>query len=132
MQELLVIASGGGGIPVKLNGDGSFSGVEAVIDKDRAGFKLAQAVNADRFLILTDVEKAFLNFNTPEQKDLGSLSLEQAETYLQEGHFLKGSMGPKMQAAIRFVRWSGKEAIITSLDKAVAALEGKTGTRIKA
>ncbi len=129
---VIVIASGGGGIPVKLNGDGSFFGVEAVIDKDRAGFKLAQAVNADRFLILTDVEKAFLNFNTPEQKDLGSLSLEQAETYLQEGHFLKGSMGPKMQAAIRFVRWSGKEAIITSLDKAVAALEGKTGTRIKA
>jgi carbamate kinase len=127
---VIVVASGGGGIPVKKNGDGSYSGVEAVIDKDRAGFKLAQAVKADKFLILTDVQKVFLNFNKPEQKALDRLTVEQAERFLAEGHFLAGSMGPKIEAAIRFVKWSGKEAIITSLDKALEAVEGKSGTHI--
>ncbi|GAF99321.1 unnamed protein product, partial [marine sediment metagenome] len=127
---VMVIASGGGGIPVKLNGDGSYSGVEAVIDKDRAGFKLAQAVNADKFLILTDVEKAFLNFNKPDQKALDTITVTEAEKYLEEGHFLMGSMGPKMQAGIRFVRWSGKETVITSLDMAAEALAGGSGTHI--
>jgi len=127
---VIVIASGGGGIPVKKNGDGSYSGVEAVIDKDRAGFKLAQAVKADKFLILTDVEKVFLNFNKPEQRALDRLTVKEAESFAAEGHFLAGSMGPKIQAAVRFVKWSGKEAIITSLDKALEAVEGKTGTHI--
>jgi len=126
----IVIASGGGGIPVKKNGDGSYSGVEAVIDKDRAGFKLAQAVKADKFLILTDVEKVFLNFNKPEQKVLDRLTVKEAERFSAEGHFLAGSMGPKIEAAVRFVKWSGKEAIITSLDKALEAVEGKTGTHV--
>jgi carbamate kinase len=126
----IVIAGGGGGIPVMKNGDGSYSGVEAVIDKDRAGFKLAQAVAADRFLILTDVEKACLHYNRPNQRPLDRMSVAEAERYLAEGHFLAGSMGPKVQAAVRFVRWSGKEAIITSLDTAQQALEGHTGTRI--
>jgi carbamate kinase len=127
---VIVIASGGGGIPVKKNGDGSYSGVEAVIDKDRAGFKLAQAVQADKFLILTDVEKVFLNFNKPDQKVLDRITVKEAESYSAEGHFLAGSMGPKIEAAIRFVKWSGKETIITSLDKALEAVEGKTGTHI--
>jgi carbamate kinase len=127
---VIVIASGGGGIPVKKNGDGSYSGVEAVIDKDRAGFKLAQAVKADKFLVLTDVEKVFLNFNKPEQRALDRLTVKEAESFAAEGHFLAGSMGPKIQAAVRFVKWSGKEAIITSLDKALEAVEGKTGTHI--
>jgi len=127
---VIVIASGGGGIPVKKNGDGSYSGVEAVIDKDRAGFKLAQAVKADKFLILTDVEKVFLNFNKPEQKVLDRLTVKEAERFSAEGHFLAGSMGPKIEAAVRFVKWSGKEAIITSLDKALEAVEGKTGTHV--
>ncbi|RKX79060.1 MAG: carbamate kinase [Spirochaetes bacterium] len=127
---VIVIASGGGGIPVKLNGDGSYSGVEAVIDKDRAGFKLAQAVGADRFVVLTDVEKACLNFGKPDQKELDFIHVDEAEKYLEEGHFLMGSMGPKIQACIRFVRWSKKEAIVTSLHKAGDALEGKTGTHI--
>lgn len=129
-NNVIVIASGGGGIPVKENPDGSLSGVEAVIDKDRAGFKLSQAVNADKFLILTDVEKAYINYNKPEQKALDKLTVKEAEKYMEEGHFLMGSMGPKMQAAIRFVEWSGKEAIITSLNKALDALKGKTGTHI--
>jgi carbamate kinase len=127
---MIVIASGGGGIPVKKNGDGSYSGVEAVIDKDRAGFKLAQAVGADRFLILTDVEKVALSFNTPEQRELDRLGAKEAAAYLREGHFLAGSMGPKMEAAIRFVNWGGKEAVITSLDRALQAIEGGTGTHI--
>lgn len=129
-DNVIVIASGGGGIPVKENPDGSLSGIEAVIDKDRAGFKLSQAVNADKFLILTDVEKAYINYNKPEQKALDKITVKEAEKYMEEGHFLMGSMGPKMQAAIRFVKWSGKEAIITSLNKALDALRGKTGTHI--
>jgi len=127
---VIVIASGGGGIPVKLNEDGSYSGVEAVIDKDRAGFKLSQAVKADKFLILTDIEKACLNYNKPGQQELDKTTLSGAEKYLEQGHFLMGSMGPKIQAAMRFVKWSGKEAIITSLSRAAKALEGKAGTHI--
>jgi carbamate kinase len=127
---VIVVASGGGGIPVMKNGDHDYSGVEAVIDKDRAGFKLAQAVNADEFLILTDVEKAFLDYGKPGQRALDEITVDEADKFLNEGHFLMGSMGPKMQAAIRFVRWSGKRAVITSLDKALSALEGKTGTHI--
>lgn len=126
----VVIASGGGGIPVVANGDGSLSGVDAVIDKDRAGFKLAQAVEADCFMVLTDVEKACLYYNTPQQKELGRISAAETEGFLEKGHFLKGSMGPKIQAALRFVKWSGRETIITSLDKALDALDGKTGTHI--
>ena len=128
---VIVIASGGGGIPVKRNGDGSLSGVEAVIDKDRAGFKLAQAVSADRFVILTDVDKVFLNYNKPDQKALDRLTVAEAERYLAEGHFLAGSMGPKIEAAVRFTRWSGKDAVITSLDKALAAIEGRAGTHLR-
>ncbi len=127
---VIVIASGGGGIPVEKNADGGYTGVEAVIDKDRAGFKLAQAVNADLFLILTDVEKAYLNFNQPGQKALDRLGAAEAEGYLKQRQFLAGSMGPKMEAAIRFVRWSGKEAIITSLDRALEAVAGKSGTHV--
>lgn len=129
-QGVIVIASGGGGIPVKLNEDGTYSGVDAVIDKDLAGFKLAQVVQADRFVILTDVEKAYLNYGKPDQRPLDVLKADEAEGYLNEGHFLMGSMGPKVKACIRFVRWSKKEAIITSLDRAIDALEGRTGTRM--
>jgi len=126
----VVIASGGGGIPVKKLDDGGLDGVEAVIDKDRAGFKLAQAVKADKFMVLTDVENVYIRYNTPEQKSLGTLTVAEAEKYLADGEFLKGSMGPKVEAAIRFVKWSGKEAIITSLHKAMDAIEGKNGTHI--
>ena len=81
-------------------------------------------------MILTDVEKVYINYNKPDQEGLDSISVEEAEGYLNDGHFLAGSMGPKVQAAVRFAKWSGKEAIITSLDKALDALEGKTGTHI--
>ncbi len=130
-ERVIVIASGGGGIPVEKDADGSWKGVDAVIDKDRAGFKLAQAVEADKFMILTDVENVYVNFNKPDQKALQEITLSEAQSYLDEGQFFKGSMGPKVEACMRFVNWSGKEAIVTSLDKALDALEGKTGTRIK-
>ncbi len=130
MHGVLVIASGGGGIPVKKESNGEYSGIDAVIDKDRAGFKLAQAVEADKFVILTDVEKVYINYNKPDQKALDRISIAEAESYLSEGQFLAGSMGPKVEAAVRFAKWSRKEAIITSLDKAVDALDGKTGTHI--
>lgn len=130
-KDILVIASGGGGIPVKKNSDHSYSGIDAVIDKDRAGFKLSQAVQADLFLILTDVEHAFVNFNTSGQKALETCTIGEIEKHLADGQFLKGSMGPKIEAALRFVKWSGKEAVITSLNNALDAIEGKTGTRIK-
>ncbi len=127
---IIVIASGGGGIPVILDEEGHYKGVEAVIDKDLAGERLAEVVDADVFLILTDVEKAKLNFGKPNEEEVGMITLSQAKQYLAEGHFLAGSMGPKVKACIRFLEWGGRKAIITSLDQAVRALEGTTGTII--
>jgi carbamate kinase len=129
-SDAIVIASGGGGIPVRRNGDGSYTGVEAVIDKDRAGFVLAQAVSAQAFLILTDVEKVYLCYGRPEARPLDRLTVAQAQEYMKQGHFLAGSMGPKIEAALRFAWWSRREAIITSLDKALEAVLGRTGTRV--
>jgi carbamate kinase len=126
----LVVASGGGGIPVQKHEDGSYSGVDAVVDKDRAGLILAQAVGAERFLILTDVERVALHFGTPQETYLDRLTVSEAEEYFDHGHFLSGSMGPKVQAAVAFARWSGEEAVISSLHSARDALAGKTGTHI--
>lgn len=127
---IIVIASGGGGIPVVHDESGHYMGVEAVIDKDLAGERLAEVVNADTFLVLTDVENARLNYGQPDEEEVGPITLAQAKKYLAEGHFLAGSMGPKVKACIRFLEWGGEKAIITSLDKALEALDGKTGTRI--
>ena len=127
---IVVIASGGGGIPVVLDPDGHRRGVEAVIDKDLAGEKLAEVVDADTLLILTDVEKVKLNFGKPNEKAIGHMTVPEAKRYLAEGHFLAGSMGPKVKACIRFLEWGGERAIISSLDKVTEALEGKTGTEI--
>lgn len=126
----IVITSGGGGIPVMKKNDGSLVGLEAVIDKDKAGNVLAQSVNADIYLILTDVENAKINYGKPDEKSLGTISVAEAEKYLKDGHFLAGSMGPKVTAAIRFVKAGGERSIITSLTHATDALEGKTGTII--
>jgi carbamate kinase len=125
----IVIASGGGGIPV-IREDGQLVGVDAVIDKDLAGERLAVDVGASIFMVLTDVDSVRLNYKTENEKALSTLTVEEANTYAQEGHFAKGSMGPKVRAAIRFVEAGGEKAIITSLDQAVAALEGKAGTTI--
>ncbi len=125
----IVISCGGGGIPVVRNENGSLEGVAAVIDKDFAAELLAEQVEADVLMILTEVEKVAINFNKPNQEDLASLNAEEAAKYIEEGQFAPGSMLPKVEAALKFVKANpDKKAIITSLDKAVEALEGKTGT----
>lgn len=127
----IVITCGGGGIPVVERLDGRLEGVAAVIDKDFAAELLAEEVEADILMILTEVEKVAINFNKPDQKDLDHLTLAEASRYIDEGQFPAGSMLPKVQAAMKFVRrYPNKKAIITSLDKAVEALEKNTGTVI--
>jgi carbamate kinase len=101
-----------------------------VVDKDLAGEKLAESVGADLFMILTDVDKVFLHFGTKRQRGLKTLHLQQAKQYLQEGHFPSGSMGPKIEACIRFIEYGGERAIITCLDCADDALDGREGTHI--
>ena len=127
----IVITCGGGGIPVVEKPDGTIEGTEAVIDKDFAAELLAEQVDADVLMILTEVERVSLNFNTPEQRDLSALNLADAARYCEEGHFAAGSMMPKVQAAMKFVRANpSKHAVITSLDKAIEALNGESGTVI--
>jgi carbamate kinase len=127
---VIVIASGGGGLPVTSDGRGHIHGVEAVIDKDLAGEKLAESVGADLFMILTEVDQVYLNFGKKDQKGLRMLRLEEAKRYLSEGQFPAGSMGPKVEACIRFIEYGGEKAIITCLECADDALEGREGTQI--
>lgn len=128
-QNVIVIAGGGGGIPVFQNEDGLLCGVEAVIDKDRTGRKLAEQVNADIFMILTDVSNVYINYGKKTQKRLDEITIEEAQAYLEEGQFANGSMGPKIESAIEFAK-SGRTAIICALEEANLALQGKAGTRI--
>ena len=129
-EGCVVITVGGGGIPV-VKTDGWFEGVAAVIDKDRASSKLALDLKADMLVILTAVEKVSINFNKPDQIDLDEMSLTQAEQYIKEEHFAKGSMLPKVESCIEYVRnTENGKALITSLEKAKDALQGKTGTVI--
>lgn len=130
-DDTIVITCGGGGVPVVEKPDGSLEGTAAVIDKDFAAELLAEQVNADVLLILTEVEKVCLNYHKEDQEDLDHLTLKDAARYIEEEQFAVGSMLPKVQAAMKFVRlYPDKRAIITSLDKAVEAMEGKTGTAI--
>jgi carbamate kinase len=124
------IAGGGGGIPVAMK-DGQYRGMGAVIDKDFTAAKLAESINADMLIILTAVEKVAVNFGKPDQKWLDTLTLAQAEKYIGENQFAKGSMLPKVEAAINFVRSAGTHsALITLLAKARDGIEGRTGTII--
>lgn len=130
-DDAIVITCGGGGIPVVERPDGMLEGVAAVIDKDFAAELLAEDVEADILMILTEVERVSIHYKTPEQEDLAGMTLAEAAQYVQDGEFAPGSMLPKVEAAMKFVRrYPNKKAIITSLDKAVEALEGKTGTVI--
>jgi len=127
---IIVIASGGGGMPViELEGWG-LNGLEAVIDKDLAAERLAEAINADLILILTNVEYVYLNYNTSSQKPLKNVKLDDLKKYYKQGHFPIGSMGPKILSAIRFFEAGGKKVIISSVEKGWDALNGKTGTHI--
>lgn len=127
----VVICCGGGGIPVRRKGE-FLKGCAAVIDKDHCSALLAENLNADVLLILTAVEKVKLNFNTPDERGIDRMTADEAEQYIAEGQFARGSMLPKVSAAVRFVRGGkGREAIITDLNKAIDALDGKTGTVIE-
>ena len=127
----VVVTVGGGGIPVVRNEAGDLEGVAAVKDKDHASEKLARDMDADALVILTAVEKVSINFKKPDQKDLDRMSAAEAKQYIKEGHFAPGSMLPKIEAALNFVESKpGRIAIITSLDKAVDAIEGRAGTTI--
>lgn len=127
---VIVIAAGGGGIPVYLEKDGSLEGVDAVVDKDRASAVLAHDISADFLLMLTGVDKVALNFGILTQKFLDRLTVTEAKKFLAEGHFPPGNMGPKIEAAIQFLKSGGKEVIITSIPKAFEAVTGEAGTRI--
>ncbi|MBN8617409.1 MAG: carbamate kinase [Anaerolineae bacterium] len=130
MSDYIVIAGGGGGIPVVRNAHGELRGTYAVIDKDRASSLLARTLRADLFVISTGVEKVALHFNKPEQKFLDQMTLAEAQQYMVEGHFAAGSMLPKIEAATDFVRNGGPQAIITDPPNLARALRGETGTRI--
>ena len=129
---MLVVTSGGGGIPVVRDAAGQLRGVEAVIDKDLAGALLARELRADRLLMLTDVEQVAIDYKKPTQRNLRRLSVAEARTYLSDGQFAAGSMGPKVQAAVDFIAGGGRQAIITQLFRAADALDGRTGTMIEA
>ncbi len=128
-DEIIVIVSGGGGIPVKREGN-QLVGIEAVIDKDSSACRLGLDINADILMVLTDVEQVALNFNTPDEKWIDTMTVEKAKQYVTEGHFKEGSMKPKVEAAIRFVENGGERSIISSLYSAHAAVQGNAGTTI--
>jgi carbamate kinase len=128
----IVIAAGGGGIPVIISGNGLFQGIEAVIDKDYAASLIASEVKADLFIILTNVNRVYLNYGKPNEEPLGIITMKQAQDYLSQGHFPPGSMGPKIQAAIDYIHKGGKEVLITSANHLKASLINRSGTKITA
>ena len=128
-QGYVVIAVGGGGIPVVRRGEG-LRGVEAVVDKDLASALLAKVLGADRLIILTDVDGVYLDYGKPGQRRVEVMTVEEAERWLREGQFPPGSMGPKVEAAIEFVRATGREAVIGALEDAPRVVRGEAGTRI--
>lgn len=129
---MVVIACGGGGIPVAWNEQGTLSGVEAVIDKDYASSLLATQIRANRLIIVTSVEQAAIHYEKPDQRWLETISIAEAKGYLEAGEFPSGSMGPKIKAAIDFIEQGGEECIITSTERVPEALAGRAGTRIVA
>ena len=126
----VVIAGGGGGVPVVRDERGVRRGVEAVIDKDLTTAHIANILKIEEIVILTAVSRVAINFGKPEQQELDTISVSQARTYLAEGHFPDGSMGPKIEAAIKFIDGGGKRAIIGHLNEALPAIRGETGTHI--
>ena len=126
----VVIAGGGGGVPVVRDKRGVRRGVEAVIDKDLTTAHIANILKIEEMVILTAVPRVAINFGKPEQQELDTISVSQARTYLAEGHFPDGSMGPKIEAAIKFIDGGGRRAIIGHLNEALPAIRGETGTHI--
>ena len=128
--DFVVIAVGGGGIPVVQDKKGNIFGVEAVIDKDFASALLASQIGADLFLITTAVPKIALNYNQPNEVGIDKMTMAEAKAYMEQGHFAKGSMEPKVQAIINYLEAGGKEALVTDPENIERALAGETGTRI--
>lgn len=126
---VVVIAAGGGGVPV-IQQEGVLKGIDAVIDKDRAASVMARDIGAELLVILTSVEKVALDYSKPTQKNLDRMTLSEAEEYLFKGHFPPGSMGPKIEAAIDFLKAGGSKVIISSIEKAYEAVNGQAGTTI--
>ncbi len=129
-RDAIVIAAGGGGVPVIVGDGGSLKGVVAVVDKDLTAQIFASDIGAEVLLMLTDVEKVSLNYGKPGQIDLDEMTTSEAQQYLREGHFAPGSMGPKVEAAVKFVEAGGEKAVISSLESGRKALKGKAGTTI--
>ena len=127
----IVIAAGGGGVAIKRNKNGTYTGVNGVIDKDFAASLLAKEIGADILLTLTTVDNAMVNFGKPNQRALGRISIDEAEDYISDGQFGAGSMLPKIEAAIEFVKNTGGRSIITSLENARNAIEKDAGTIIQ-
>lgn len=127
---VVVIASGGGGIPVYTDKNNDYLGIDAVIDKDRSAVLLAELIDADHLMILTDVPNVLLNYGTPHEQKLEKVSLDEMRKYIADGHFQAGSMGPKVEGAVRFAENTGKTATITSLDCALDGLRFAQGTHI--
>ncbi len=127
----IVIVAGGGGIPVIINARGLFQGVEAVIDKDYAASLIAREVKANLFIILTNVNRVYLNYGTPDETPITTMTVEEAQEYLSQGQFPAGSMGPKIKAAIEYIQSNGKEVLITSASHLKASLINRSGTKIR-
>lgn len=129
-NSIIVIAGGGGGIPVYEMEDGKLDGIDAVIDKDLTATLLANQINASELIFLTGVEKLFLNFRQENEKQLDSITLEEAKKYLHEGQFPQGSMGPKIEAAIKFLENGGEKAIVSSIENVKDSVFKDAGTKI--
>jgi carbamate kinase len=129
-RDLVVVACGGGGIPVLRDKKGKLKGVAAVIDKDYAAERLASLIGADSLILITPVDRVSIFYGTSKQKDLGRISLEELKGYYDEGHFPPGSMGPKIEAAMKFISAGGGRTIITSIEGLDDAIKGKGGTII--
>lgn len=129
-EGIVVIAGGGGGIPVFIAKNGDYEGMDAVIDKDLASAVIASEIGAGILCILTSTDKVFINYGRPDEKALGTVTLSEIKKYYKEGHFPPGSMGPKIKAAIKFLEAGGELVTITSFDNASHAIEGDAGTRI--
>ncbi len=126
----IVLAAGGGGIPVYNTDDGKMEGLDAVIDKDLTAAKLGRVIRAKEYWIITDIDQVYLNFNTPKQEPIRKMSDAEAKAYMEAGHFQKGSMGPKIRSAIYFLKHHGEKVVITSIANIRDATKGNAGTTI--
>ena len=127
---IIVLAAGGGGIPVYINQDGKFEGIDAVIDKDLTAAKLGRVIRADEYYIVTDIDQVYLDYGTENQSPINQMTDIDAKKYQEEGHFQQGSMWPKIRSAIYFLKHHGKKVIITNIDHLQDAIDGKAGTTI--